>query len=171
MLSKLQKSTLAREFDCAFNRAAALARGRGEQPDTSTAARTQYRHEQVAIATGKVGLRCCDNSDYSDCMARAKHLLGEDGQAMNHLIHGQSNRSRQFEFLIQKELDRLGLPLSYAAGICRRMFHGLNLLEASQDQLFKILCALRYQKRQPRPPEKNITPVDFTPPVPTPQPA
>ncbi len=145
-LSNKQKGILAREFDRAFNLLAARARGRGETPDISPAARAAFRHDQVAIACGKLGLRCCTQEDYSACRARAMHLLGEDGRAMNLLVRGESNGRRQLEWLINKELQRLGRPLAYAAGICRRMFHGMSLLEASEEQMKKILSALRYQK-------------------------
>lgn len=144
-LSNGQKAYLSQLSDRAFNRLAALAHGRGEELDSSTAARAKFRHEQVAEACGKLGLRCCSQDDYKTVEAHFLHLLGEDGRAMKALVRGEGNPRRVVEWKITKALEALGRPISYADGICRRMYHGTALMDASDKQLWKLFYALQYQ--------------------------
>lgn len=155
-LTKGQKRYLAQLSDRAFRLLGARARGAGQDwPEDNSANRAAFRHQHVIQASAKHGLRCCGQADYAAVKAHFLSLLGEDGAAMNALVRGGDNARRQKEWLIQRELTRLGRTLPYAAGICRRMFHGLSILEASPDQLQKVVSALRYIKTpspQPSPP-------------------
>src|SRR4051812_39726153 len=63
-LSDTQKRLLSQLSARAYSKQSALARGRGVQPDMSYKAYDEFRHAQVALATGKAGLRCCSQDDY-----------------------------------------------------------------------------------------------------------
>jgi len=152
-LSDKQKRLLSQLSARAYSRQAALARGVGQQPDMSYKAYDEFRHREVALATGKAGLRCCSQDDYKTIEAHFYHLLGEDGRALNSLVREATNENRVWETKITRQLAAMGKPdnLNYAAGICKQMFHGLSILEASPQQLRKIYFALIYQhQRQSR---------------------
>ncbi len=149
-LSDKQKRLLSQLSARAYNHLASLARGRGEQPDLSYKAYDEFRHREVALATGKAGLRCCSQDDYSTVQAHFLHLLAEDGRAFKALVREATNENRIWEHKILKQLAAMGKPnnLGYIAGICRQMFHGLSLLEATPEQLRKIYFALIYQHKR-----------------------
>lgn len=148
-LTNGQKRYLSQEAERAYRFLAAKARGRGEEWDMSAKAIAAWRHAQVAVAVQKIGLRCCSQADYSAVKAHFQHLLGADGKALRSMVRAQSEEQRQAEWKVLKACEALGRPLHYADAICRRMFRGLALLDASPGQLWKVLAALNYEiKRQ-----------------------
>ena len=168
-LTNSQKRYLSQLSDRAFNHLAALARGRGESFPASSpsplngeragvrgeaislsALRSQFRHAEVAKACSKLGLRCCSQDDYGAVKAHFLHLLGEDGRALKAHVHAASNGRRQVEWKITQTLGRLGKGMAYAEGICRRMYHGTALMDASDKQLWKLFYALEYQLKRQR---------------------
>lgn len=149
-LTNTQKRILSQDAERAYRFEAAKARGRGEEWDMSAKAIAQWRHDQVVIAVAKVGLRCCSQEDYSAVKAHFLHLLGEDGRAMRALVRSQSEERRQAEWKITEACKALGRHIHYADSICRRMFHGTALLDASVEQLWKLLYSLNYQLQRER---------------------
>ena len=149
-LTNKQKRILSQDTERAYRFEAAKARGRGEEWDMSAKAINQWRHDQVVIAVQKVGLRCCSQADYSAVKAHFLHILGEDGKAMRSLVRSQSEEQRQYEWKITEACRALGVQIFYANGICRRMFHGTVLLDASVDQLRKVFIALNAELHKRR---------------------
>lgn len=147
-LTNSQKRYLSQLAERAYRLFAARARGRGEESDMRTKAIEAYRHAEVIKAVAKAGLRCCSQDDYGAVKAHFLHLLGEDGQAMKAHVHAQSNGRRVVEFKILEVLKALGKPAAYANAICRQMFGGLGLIDASEKQLWKIFYALNKQRQR-----------------------
>lgn len=146
-LSKLQKQILAQLARRAFNKAGAVARGRGEEWDESSAHFNEWRHEQVAKACGKAGLRCCDQMDYQIVRGHLLDLLGESGTAFNALVRGdRDNQERlQFRALIYQNIEKnkdIGMTVGYAYAICRNQFK-CHFNEASTQQLKNLLFTIR----------------------------
>lgn len=177
-LSKTQKRYLSQLSDRAYNRLAALARGRGGEFPPSplngeragvrgeisdSALRKEFRHDEVAKACGKLGLRCCSQDDYSEVKAHFLHLLGEDGRAFKEHVHAQSNGRRVAEHKIVTALGALGKGMPYAEALCHRMFGGTGLMDASERQLWKLFFALQFQvnrqSRRSRAPTLTPTPI------------
>lgn len=149
-LTNGQKAYLAQLSERAFNRTAALARGRGETVADGWRERGTWRHEQVAKACGKFGLRCCSQDDYGAVKAHFLELLGEPGAALKAEVHGraEANDRRQVEWKIILLLKRLGKTLPYADGICRQMFRGVSLQDATTRGLWGVYFALKKQERR-----------------------
>lgn len=158
-LSNLQKSRLAQLAARAFRRQCAIARGRGEEPDSSWRAHDVWRHQQVAAACGKMGLRCCGQDDFNLVEAHFLHLLGEDGRALQSLVAHQAQPRSTAEAVLWRELQKagdVGITRDYLAAICKRQF-GCSLLDASERQLWNLVytvrnrASARRKKRQPTP--------------------
>lgn len=153
-LHNSQKRILSQLARRAFNRARALARGRGEVDpagqftDANLRREDDFRHHEVALATGKLGLRCCSQDDYGAVRAHFLHLLGQDGEAVKADVHGQNNPRRIVEWKITDALARLGRKINYADSISRHMFHGLPLTDCTDAQLWKIFFALNKQAQR-----------------------
>jgi hypothetical protein len=144
-LRKLQKRILSQLARRAFNLVSARARGRGEAPDTSAAAMDAWRHNEVAAACGKFGLRCCGQDDYRLVQAHFHHLLGEDGRALNDHVEHLSNGRRQAEAVLWREIQRaasLGITREYVASICSRQ-NRCSILDASEKQLWHLVFTVR----------------------------
>lgn len=69
---------------------------------TPSAQREAFRHAHVAIATGKLGLRCCSQDDYKRVEAHFLDLLGETGKALNAHLRAETNSRRQVAWKIRK---------------------------------------------------------------------
>lgn len=143
-LTKEQKRYLAQLGRSAFFRQRALAMGRGEEWAHEE---EQWRHEQVAIAAGKLGLRCCSQDDYGAVKAHFLTLNGEEGKALKADFYGrvEMNRKRVVDYKIDAELKALGKSRESANGISRRMFRGKDLDEVGEKQAWKVFYALRYE--------------------------
>lgn len=147
-LSTLQKKQLSLLARRAYNLARARALGRGE---TWTVREDDWRHDQVAAACGKLGLRCCDQRDYNTVAAHFQDLLGEPGRALSHHMAAATDTRRQIEWKIIHQVEAIGKSLNYADAICRRMTRGACLLDANEKQLWNVYFALRYEaQRHPK---------------------
>ena len=146
-LTNEQKRHLAQLSERAFNRAAAQARGRGETVDTSTKARTAWRHAEVVKACGKLGLCCCSQLDYKAVEAHFLDLLGEHGRAFNAQMRAATEERRQAEAILSNACKRAGLHLNYAAAICQNQFK-CSLFDASTDQLWKLIFTVRNRAKR-----------------------
>ncbi len=119
-----------------------------------TASAGEWRHNEVAKACGKLGLRCCGQPDYNKVLAHFQRMLGHTAAANHATTRSATDGRRTAEFKIGKALMALSeqggspLGLSYANGICRKMFHGTALAEASDKQLWKVYFALNKQTQR-----------------------
>ena len=146
-LTNDQKRILSQLARRAFNLDCAQARGRGGQPDTSTAAATGHRHQHVIAACGKHGLRCCSQDDYAAVKAHFQDLLGESGRALNSLMHGEGNKKRIAQYKLTQACRDAGLKLSYAAAICRTQYK-CALEDASEGQLWRLMFTIKNRGRK-----------------------
>jgi len=138
-LTNRQKAYLAQLCRRAFNRQAALAHGRGDAWEIDE---EQWRHDQVARATGKLGLRCCSQLDYKAVESAFLDLAGEHGRAFDAAVRAQTERHRQAEAKLLENLRAYGFDPTYAEPICRNMFK-CSVLEATTEQLWKLCFTIR----------------------------
>lgn len=116
----------------------------------TSAAETDWRHEQVALACGKFGLRCCSQDDYGAVKAHFLHILKRDGAALKALVNGsaEANQRRQALWHLDKAMTALGVGRAYAEGTARRMFHGTTLDNLGTNQIWSVTKALRARASQ-----------------------
>jgi hypothetical protein len=146
-LTNEQKRILSQLANRAFAREAALARGRGETPDTSAKAADDFRRQQVARACGKLGLRCCSQDDYGAVKGHFLDLLGEADKAFQAVHHGEGNARRVAEFKLVQALEAAGLDIGYVAKICWHMFK-CPLDDASAEQIWKLTFTVKNRGRK-----------------------
>ena len=163
-LSIKQKQHLAQLARRAFNLEGAKARSSGVNehdiqiaPDWQTAmaalaaegsnkAFEEWRHQHVARACGKQGLRCCSQLDYKTVEAHFLHLLGEDGRAMNAHVRADSEPRRQAEAVLVKKCKECGFTLNYAAGLCQAI-HKVALDDAPPGVIWKVIYTVENRGR------------------------
>lgn len=150
MLKPWQTRHLALLALRAFRLECAKARGRGEQPATDKAAFEAFRHDAVIRAVGKAGLRCCGQGDFKFVEAELLNILGETGKAFEAQLRAQTENRRQVEWKICRLCEEIGRPITYAAAICRTMYRGLDLEEASDSQLWNVYFKLKKQQTRLR---------------------
>ena len=138
-LSKVQKRYLSQLARRALNQVRALARGRGEE---FTATDDDWRHEEVIVACGKAGLRCCSQDDYKIVEAHFLERLGAHGAAFNAQVRAATEKRRQAEAVLCRELAAAGLRLGYAAAICERQ-NKCTLFDATERQLWHLVYTVR----------------------------
>jgi hypothetical protein len=138
-LSNLQKRLLSQLCRRAFNRTRALARGRGEGFEVRE---DDYRHEEVIKATGKHGLRCCSQDDFQAVRAHFLDLIGEHGSAFNAQLAAGTEKRRQAEAVLVRELAKAGLHLNYANAICQRQFP-CTIFDATERQIWNLVYTVR----------------------------
>lgn len=145
-LTNDQKRYLSQLSDRAFRFLGAKARGRGEVwPEDITANLATFRHDEVAKACGKLGLRCCSQDDYGAVKAHFLSLLGEDGRALKAHVEGANNPDRIAEWKLSQEIDAaaaVGITRRYAEEICKRQF-GCTILEATTKQKWNLMFTIR----------------------------
>jgi hypothetical protein len=133
-LNREQKRELSQLYRRAYKRAGAGVDGLTID---------DWRRSEVARATGKLGLRCCTQSDSCACQAHVWELLGEPGRALYWLQRGQGEGQRQAMAVLERTCRECGLPLSYPAAVCRRQNRGLELAHASERQLWSLIYTVR----------------------------
>src|SRR5690242_7627915 len=134
-LSNRQKAYLAQLINEAYRKVV------GEVgPDVASI--EDWRHEQVAAACGKLGLRCCGQTDYKRVEAHFLALLGEHGRAMRAHVDAETEPRRQAEAVLVRECERFGLRLGYAEAIARRQF-GYGLYDCTEKQLWNLVFTVR----------------------------
>ena len=143
-LSHKQKRLLSQLSDRAFDRASAEADGQYFYDDLpATTARAQFRHDQVAKACGKLGLRCCGQDDYKLVEAHFLNLLGETGRALNAHLAAATESRRVIERKILDACREFGFGVSYADKICRAQNKGLGLQDVDEKRLWNIFYTVR----------------------------
>jgi len=145
-LSKTQKRDLSKLATRAWRLENAKARGRGEKPDTSTAAATAYRHEQVAKAVNKAGLTCCSQADFLPLIAHFEDILGNSGRALNAHMQSQTDSLRRVQWLLNSEIAKARLTTAYAAKICIDQ-NKCTLDNASEAQLWRLVYTIRNRRK------------------------
>jgi len=108
-------------------------------------AEEKFRHEAVAKACGKRGLRCCSQDDYGYVKAHLQGLLGAEGAAVRSYVRQATNERRVVEWKIVKRCEEYGIPLAKAEGICRQMTRGRGLQEVEETAtLWNVFFKLRF---------------------------
>lgn len=137
-LSREQKARLSIEFKEAWEQT-----GRCDEDGHDISA-DDYRRHWVKEATGKAGLTACTGDDYLLCLAKAKELKGETGEAVNaHMAHATED-TRVAMFGVKRALGNK--PITYAEAIARRMYRGLTLAQLSANQLHNVEHAILKNK-------------------------
>ncbi len=121
-----------------------------------TASADEWRHNEVAKACGKLGLRCCGQDDYNKVLAHFHRMTGNNGAANRATARSATDGRRTAEFKIGKVLQELNLGMSYANGTCKKMFGGTALNEASEKQLWKVFYALNRQAQRNHKKETHV---------------
>lgn len=147
-LTNGQKAHLAQLATRAFNLESAKARGRGETVDCGRETVDAWRHAEVAKATGKQGLRCCDQSDYKTVEAHFLDILGQTARAFKAHIRAATEDRRVIEYKITEACQEFGFAISYADKICRAQNKGLGLEEVDEKHLWQIFYTLRTRGRK-----------------------
>lgn len=139
-LSNHQKAHLAQLARRAFNLESARARGRGETPPADF---TAWRHEHVARACGRAGLRCCSQDNYKEVEAHFLDLLGQPARAFDAHVRGATNDRRIWEFKLLEACQQFGFHIAYADTICRRQNHGAGLDDVGTNILRNLFFTIR----------------------------
>jgi hypothetical protein len=119
-------------------------------PACVSAAKKRWRHLQVAIACGKLGLRCCVQDDFNRVEARLLDLVGEPGRALNAHVRAETEPARVAEWKLVEACKRFGYPLTYAEAICRRRFGGAGLFEIGPKQIWQLVFTINNNGRKAR---------------------
>lgn len=153
-LVKRQKAYLSQLARRAFNLEAARARGSGDvladgEPDGGHPLdpllrdAEHYRHAHVAIACGKLGLRCCSQDDYRAIEAHFLNLLGETKQAFNSFVLSTTEKTRVAKYMVVKACKEFDFQIGYAEHICREQNHGASLDDVDPKTLWRIVYTIR----------------------------
>lgn len=142
-LTRYQKAYLAQLADRAFSRAAEVARQRGELPATDWRARENYRHDQVAAACGKFGLRCCSQDDYKLVEGHFLEALGHHGAAFNAFTRAATNDLRVAQYKLREACKQAGLSINYANAICRNQNRGLTIDDVTAQTIWRLIYTIR----------------------------
>ena len=149
-LSKSQKRYLSQLSAKAFARQVTLARGQGQvfaggkyDGLAQTAAEGKYRHDQVVLACGKLGLRCCSQDDYKLVEGHFLELLGHHAAAFNAQLRAATETRRVIEHKIVEACAEFGFHLSYANKICVVQNRGLGLDAVEENRLWQIFYTIR----------------------------
>lgn len=145
-LTNGQKRYLSQLSERAFRFAGAKARGRGETwPEDTAKELSFYRHNEVAKACQKVGLRCCSQDDYKLVEAHFLNLLNEPGKAFQAHVRATTNDERIAEWKLLAEIKAaadVGIDRRYAEAICRRQY-GCTIIEASAKQKWNLMFTIK----------------------------
>ncbi len=99
--------------------------------------KSEFRHEQVKVATGKPGLTACVQDDYKLLLAHFLGLVGESGRAFKAQLDHGTEPKRLAMFKLREALRNARLPEAYAAAICKRQFR-CALADATAKQLWNL---------------------------------
>jgi hypothetical protein len=127
----------------AFHHQIAKARARDLDMPSDAKAFDAWRRFHVGEATGKAGLRCCNNDDFHAVVARCWDLRDRPDLAFNILAQSpEAAERRKIEWLIGRELERGGLNIAYVIAICRHQYK-CSLNDASNGQLWRLFYTVR----------------------------
>lgn len=151
MLTNKQKAYLSRlAAEACARQPRQLQIGEPLRPSAETLAR--WRHEQVQIACGKRGLRCCSQADYKAVEAHFLNLLGRTRPAFRAAQESYTESRRQAAWKVLRCVEKWaahGITLAYAEALSRRI-HKCPLQDASEKQLWQIKFTLDAEGRRRR---------------------
>lgn len=101
-----------------------------------------FRHEEVARACGKLGLRCCTQMDYAAVEAHFLALLGREAEAQQARLRAGTEARRQAAAVLERELARFGFHRGYAEAIARSKFKR-QISECSEKQTWVLVYDIR----------------------------
>ena len=146
-LSKGQKRYLSQLAGQAFSRHLENARAAGQYTEADglprSVAEEQFRHREVAQASGKAGLRCCSQDDYKLVEGHFLELLGLHGAAFNAQVRAATETRRLIEHKITEACREFGFSLAYANKICCAQNHGNGLDAVDEKKLWNIFYTIR----------------------------
>lgn len=101
-----------------------------------------WRHWQQGLACGRQSLRECTGDDYQLLRAHFLTLAGLEASAARAQERHISNPQRIARYKLRQALAAAGLPLEYAAAVCRRQYR-CTLDDASERQLWCLVFTVR----------------------------
>lgn len=110
--------------------------GRESNPD-------QWRQDQVAVATGKKGLRCCGQDDYKLIEAHFLNMLDDPAGAFRAHMRAATEPRRVARYKLEQTCADFGFSLNYADAICRRQHRGLTIDDISENQLWQLTFTIK----------------------------
>jgi hypothetical protein len=138
-LANSQQRHLSQLARRALNLVRSLALGRGEQFEVDE---DTWRREEVIAACGKHGLRCCSQDDYKLVEAHFLDRLGAHGAAFTAQLRAATEKRRQAEAVLCREIKLAGLHLNYANSICQRQYR-CTIFDATEKQLWTLIYTIR----------------------------
>jgi len=112
-------------------------------PELDGISEADFRHQEVAAACGKLGLRCADQNDYKLVEGHFLEKLGRHGAAFNAQLRAATETRRLVEHKITGACTEFGFHLSYADKICRAQNQGRGLDEIEEKALWRIFYTVR----------------------------
>ena len=162
-LTKGQKAYVAQLAKRAFNLTVAKARGSGNTFDDSDRPtdpllrdEEAWRHAEVALACGKLGLRCCSQDDYRIVEGHFLELLGQHGAAFNAQVHAATEKKRVAQFKVMEACERFGLTIGYAAHIAKQQNNGAALEDLSERALWNLVYTINNRGRKKTQPDPQL---------------
>lgn len=153
-LSALQKSRLAMLARQAFDHLV-------NKGQLSGIAADDWRRDEVERVTGCPGLREAPASEFENLSAHFNDLAGRADVALNQLLRGQSNKSRQLQYVIRQKLAQANLPVEYAQSIALDKFRApVDELDDRQLKQLLVTIAARASSRRKAPLAKLPTPAN-----------
>jgi len=133
-LSKNQKRYLSELSRRAWSKAG---------PELDGISEADFRHQEVAAACGKLGLRCADQNDYKLIEGHLLEKLGRHGAAFNAQVRAATEPRRLVEHKILQACQEFGFGLGYADAICRAQNHGAGLDNVEEKRLWFVFITIR----------------------------
>ena len=123
-------------------------------PELDGITEEDFRHQEVARACGKLGLRCCDQNDYKLIEGHLRELLGQRGAVFKANLRAATETTRLVQHKILAACEEFGFQLAYADKIARAQNHGRALDELEEKALWRIFYTIRNhglaRKRKPQ---------------------
>jgi hypothetical protein len=160
MLSKLQKSIVAKAARAAWNRISILERKQisaciREQANdpllSDSKIYTQWRHQEQHRATGISSLCLCDQPHYLPLINHFNTLgIGYERSlpksTINAIERELTDSRRRAEWLLLRALNERNLQRAYAEAICRRQFR-CNIAQAAEKQIWNLIFTIRNRRK------------------------
>ena len=137
-LSNSQKAALAQIARAGWSRQVSLALT-GETADA-------WRAREAIECCGK-RISEATARDFEALMSHFLNLAGDTKGAMRYALKAHSAPRTQALWRLDRELERAGLPRSYAETICASVFK-CSLTEADPAQVKKVMFTVRHRKAQ-----------------------
>lgn len=135
-------------------------------PELDGISEEDFRHQEVARACGKLGLRCCDQNDYKLVESHFHDLLGHHAQAFNAQLRAATETKRVALHKIREACQEFGFQMAYAEAICRNQNHGRSLDDVDERARWRIFYTVRNRglarkRKSPPVPKPNQAPLAY----------